>query len=106
MPYDDPDASDPMTLHGVGIETHDDEAMRDMALCFIEEYDRLGFDAARILRLFANPGYAGPHLALNTLGVEVIRELVEEVSGRRPFARQAPQPEQTDSGEIALPVLE
>ncbi len=31
MPYADPDATDPMTLHGVVVETQSDAAMRDMS---------------------------------------------------------------------------
>lgn len=38
MPYDDPDPTDPMTLHSVVVETRDNSAMTDMAECFIDEY--------------------------------------------------------------------
>ncbi len=78
MPHDEPDASDPMTLHGVMFETDSDDAMREMAVCFIEEYARDGFGAERLWDLFAGQEYAGPCLAYQTLGGEVIRQLIDE----------------------------
>lgn len=78
MPYDDPDPTDPMTLHGVGVETDDENAMVEMAQCFIEEFARMGFSADRLLRMFTHPGYAGPHLAYRHLGEERIRGLIHD----------------------------
>ncbi len=106
MPYNDPDATDPMTLHGVVVETDDDRAMRDMAECFVEEYLRSGFDAARITAMFQTQGYAGPYLAYQTLGPAVIQRIIEQQlslrGNRKPKAPGAPV------GEIgiSLPVLE
>ena len=106
MPYDDPDPTDPMTLHGVVIETEDDSAMRDMAECFVEEYIRSGFDADRILRMFRTEGYAGPFLAYQTLGEDAIRRIIDELlalwGGR---AAKAPAVPDT-GGRTSLPVLE
>lgn len=82
MPYDDPDPTDPMTLHGVAVETADDSAMVDMAECFIDEYARLGFDANRILHMFNTRGYAGPYMAASVLGAERIRAMVDMVLAR------------------------
>ncbi len=106
MPYDDPDAGDPMTLHGVLIETEDDGAMREMAECFIEEFARLGFDAGRILKLFTNPGYAGPFLAYQTLGDEAIRAFIDEQMSLRNHDRSGTPPLRGAGGEISLPVLD
>lgn len=105
MPYADPDATDPMTLHGVVVETENDEAMVEMATCFIEEYARLGFDAGRIERMFQTPGYAGPAMALHVLGEERIRELIaEDVAWRAPRSAEESRGT-TASADIALPVL-
>lgn len=105
MPYDDPDATDPMTLHGVVVETNDDGAMREMAECLVEEYIRLGFDADRILRMFKTRGYAGPFLACQTLGEEAIRSLIAEYMQRRgPLQHRSAVERRT--GGIALPVLD
>ncbi len=107
MPYDDPDATDPMTLHGVVVETENDAAMRDMAECFVEEYIRGGFDAGRILRMFQTKGYAGPFLAYQTLGEDAIRRIIDELfplwGGRRDrTATESSENEQM----ISLPILE
>ncbi len=104
MPYDDPDASDPMHLHGVVIETENDEAMRDMAECFVEESIRNGLDADRILRMFKTQGYAGPFLAYQTLGEHAIRRVIDELLALRggPDVETAPAAD----GRTSLPVLE
>ncbi len=105
MPYDDPDATDPMTLHGVAVETESDAAMRDMAECFVEEYVRSGFEADRILRMFKTRGYAGPFLAWQTLGEEIIRSIIAEYMRPR-GPRQGPSAVERPTGDIALPVLD
>ncbi len=105
MPFDDPDATDPMTLHGVVVETDGDAAMREMAECFVEEYIRSGFDADRIMKLFTTQGYAGPFLAYQTLGEDVIQRIIDEQvslrGDRLPEAPCVPDP----NGQISLPVL-
>ena len=106
MPYGEPDATDPMTLHGVVVKTEDDRAIREMAECFVEEYIRLGFDADRILRMFKTRGYAGPFLACQTLGEEVIRSLIAEYMQRRGPLQHRITVERRTGGGIALPVLD
>ncbi len=105
MPYDDPDPTDPMTLHGVVVETPDDSAMVEMAECFIDEYARLGFDADRILHLFNTKGFAGPHMAAQALGEECIRRLVEQVLARWGGRRDAARLGSGADGSLNLPVL-
>ncbi len=104
MPHGDPDATDPMRLHGVVIETESDEAMRDMAECFVEESLRNGLDADRILGMFKTPGYAGPFLAYQTLGERAIRRVIDELLALRggPDAETA----RAADGRMRLPVLE
>jgi len=108
MPYDDPDPTDPMTLHGVGVETDDENATVDMAECFIEEFVRMGFSQERLLRLFENPGYAGPHRAYRILGEDRIAALIDGQMRLRGFRiAQMDQPAQVGSnGLIQLRVLE
>ena len=106
MPYDDPDATDPMTLHGVVIETEDDGPMRDMATCFVEEYLRSGFDAERILQMFQTKGYAGPFLAFQTLGGSAIRKIIDEQLLLR-NGHRSPAPLRCGAdGGLSLPVLD
>ncbi len=106
MPYDDPDATDPMTLHGVVVETTSDAAMRDMAECFVEEYIRSGFSAERILKMFQTQGYAGAFLAYRTLGEDAVRNIIDELiplwGGRKEKAVQ----ESSSEVRMSLPVLE
>lgn len=106
MPYDDPDATDPMTLHGVVVETQSDAAMREMAECFVEEYLRGGFDAEWILKMFKTQAYAGPLLAYQTLGEDGIRSIIDELiplwGGRKKKTERSP----SGDGTISLPVLE
>ncbi len=106
MPYDDPDATDPMTLHGVSCETDSDQAHRDMSACFVEEYFRLGFTREQILKMFRTKGYAGPHLAYEMFGEEAIVALIDEYALR--WGPRQPQQEidRKADGDVALPVLE
>ncbi|GMU24902.1 MAG: hypothetical protein AMXMBFR13_49730 [Phycisphaerae bacterium] len=107
MPYNDPDTTDPMTLHGVEIEVDGDEANREMAQCFIEEYLRIGFDGPEILRIFRTKGYAGPNMALHRLGEPTIRSMIEaEVGLRRPGAGRRCLSSANHRGCIPLPVLD
>ncbi|HJQ83434.1 MAG TPA: hypothetical protein VKA21_05115 [Candidatus Binatia bacterium] len=54
------------------------EAGRLVAAAFAREFARLGYPAAHILRLFADPFYGGAHAALCRLGEPAIREIVED----------------------------
>ncbi len=110
MPYDDPDPTDPMTLHGVVLS--DDEppprsTIRVMAECFADEYARLGFDRTRILKMFTTQGYAGPNMAYEVLGQDEVIELVDDVLARwGPMKIPQPLFHQVTRGEIGLCVIE
>ena len=69
---------DPMELHGVACGG-DAGYMVD---CVIEEYLRLGWPPARILRLFESPLYPPLHQVLRRQGVEAIRRKIESTAGR------------------------
>ena len=85
MPHGDPDPEDPLTLTGVELPAGVDE-VRAMAEAFAEEFLMLGFPPERVAALFADPRYAGPHLAWRQLGGEAVRELVEECA--RPWRQR------------------
>ncbi|MFQ5591547.1 MAG: hypothetical protein ACE5HE_10325 [Phycisphaerae bacterium] len=106
MPYNDPDRTDPMALHGVVMETDSDRAMVEMAACFIEEYARLGFDAGMILRLFHTPGYAGPAIALQELGEARIRGLISDEIALRGSTGSLEECQPTTPTGVSLPVLD
>lgn len=110
MPYQEPDATDPMTLEGVELDAGGAaEARRanvEMAECFIDEFMRLGFSTDRIWRLFTTAGYAGPHRALQALGEAQVRALIAESicrwGPRGPHAALDVEP----GGRLRLPVLD
>ena len=106
MPYEDPDPTDPMTLHGVAVETDDDQAMRDMAACFVEEYARLGFDSERIMAVFKTKGYAGPHMALEAMGETAIGKLIADTMELRRPRPSVGAMEVLPGTDIRLPVLD
>ncbi len=76
MPMREADAEDPMELVGVRLPVADDQAMRDMAECFVEEFVRLGHTTDELMRMFRNPFYAGVHQAYLALGEAQIGELI------------------------------
>lgn len=107
MPYDDPDTTDPMTLHGVMFDVDDAAPHREMAECFIEEYIRAGFDRRRLLHMFEVRGYAGPNMALHILGREAIEKLVDDCLARwGPRAPSAAQLATAAGGGLSLRVME
>lgn len=83
MPHNEPDPVDPMTLHGVMVETEDDTALWDMTDCFIEEYARMGHDEEHILSIFRSRFYTGPHLAYLSFGEPAVRERISRYFDRR-----------------------
>ncbi len=79
---------DPMALVGVSLERGpDDGALTEMAWCFVEEYARMGWSGDRIMRLFQNPFYRGPHQILRMKGEDFVRGLIETVDGKRSEVR-------------------
>lgn len=73
-----------MALVGVRLDRGPDEqAITEMARCFVEEYARMGWSGDRILSLFCNSFYRGPHRILRLKGDEFVRDLIEKVTGMR-----------------------
>ncbi len=105
MPYLEPDETDPLTLHGVEMETDDPESVRNMAECFIEEYARLGQSPEAIYQIFADGSFAGPALAFRTLGEDAIRGMILEQCQIRGLRRRV-QVDQIPGGALSLPVLD
>ncbi|MCH7886921.1 MAG: hypothetical protein IIA58_03060 [Candidatus Marinimicrobia bacterium] len=77
MPYNDPDPSDPNVLVGVELEV-DEDAAKDMAYVFAEEFARLGMDKDKLMGIFSNCEYAGAHRAYLQLGENEIETIVDE----------------------------
>jgi hypothetical protein len=88
------DVDDPMELIGIGVPAGP-QAMEDMAYVFAEEFAALGFDEARLLRIFRTPSYAAPHRAYRALGEPAIHAIVTEcvrVWGAHPSPESPPGP--------------
>ncbi len=84
MPYGRPDPADPNILVGVRLPA-DEDALVEMAYTFAEEFAALGHDEDRILRMFKNPRFSGPHAAYRALGERVVLDVVAECA--RAFGR-------------------
>ncbi len=109
MPYANPDPTDPMSLNGVSCEIDANQAElahQEMALCFVQEYLRMGFDPQQILQLFQTSAYAGPFMAYGVLGREAILSIIDEQMRIRGMsARSESSPVKAD-GDISLGVLD
>lgn len=81
---------DPMALVGVAMDRGPDSAtLTEMAWCFAEEYVRMGWSGERILRLFQNPFYRGPHQILEVKGEDFVRGIIQEAAELRRRVRAA-----------------
>ena len=70
---DDPFAFVPATAEAEVGRDH----LREMALAFIDEFRRMGWTDERILAMFRNPFYRGPHLVYASRGEPYVRRLME-----------------------------
>ena len=78
MPKSEFDPEDPMEFVGVELAEQSEAALRDMALCFAEEFVRDGWDEEKIFHVFRNPFYKGPYLAWKQKGDEFIRSVIRD----------------------------
>jgi hypothetical protein len=85
MPHGRPDPADPNILVGVCLPANED-GLTEMAYTFAEEFAALGHDEDRILRMFRNPRFSGPHAAYRALGEGVVLCIVAECA--RAFGRK------------------
>jgi hypothetical protein len=81
MPFDDPDFEDPQELVGVSLPG-DEATTREMARAFAEEFLQLGFSEYRVLAIFRDRRYVGPHQAFSALGPAVIEQVVRAAAAR------------------------
>ncbi len=69
---------DPVEMIGVQLPNQSEEQLRDMALCFAEEFVREGWDEEQLLKMFQNPLYQGPHLAWKQKGDDFVKSVIDE----------------------------
>lgn len=74
------EAGDPLEMVGVEIPGQSEAQLRDMALCFAEEFVREGWSQDEILKMFQNPFYQGPHLAWKQKGDAFVAGVIEEAA--------------------------
>lgn len=71
---------DPFEMVGVVLpEAMDDAALTEMACCFVEELARMGYGGEKLMRVFRDPFYKGPHAVYRSRGEEFVRALVDRV---------------------------
>ena len=76
-PPGQPSSDDPMELVGVALPA-DEEAVREMAYTFAEEFSQLGYGEKRLMKLFRGPSYAAAHQAWLALGDDEVQRIVKE----------------------------
>jgi len=86
MPYDEFEDDDPMEL--VGMLLPGDEATTEaMAETFVEEYVRMGWDDARLMKMFTHPFYVATHAVYRLKGEAYVRDLIARTRAKwRPIA--------------------
>lgn len=78
MPKNECDPEDPMELVGVELPHATESELRDMALCFAEEFIREGWNEERVMRMFRNPVYQGPYLVWKQKGDSFVQTVIQE----------------------------
>jgi len=71
---------DPMELIGIELPRQSEAQLRDMALCFAEEFVREGWTQEQLFKLFKNPFYQGPYLVWKQKGDDYVRSIIAEAT--------------------------
>ena len=86
MPRKESEPDDPIEMIGVELPKQTEEQLRDMALCFAEEFVKEDWSEEKLLKMFRNPFYQGPYGAWKQKGDEYIRLVIAEaIKIWRPF---------------------
>jgi len=86
---------DPIEMIGIQLPNQTEEQLRDMALCFAEEFVREGWSGEKLIKMFKNPYYQGPYLVWKQKGDEYVESVIDDavnmwrpdISRRRDFLR-------------------
>ncbi len=82
MPKEEFDPEDPMEMVAVELPGQSEEQLREMALCFAEEFIRDGWSEEKLFAMFQNPFYQGPYLVWQQKGDEFVRSVIQEAGKR------------------------
>ncbi len=69
---------DPIEMIGVQLSHQSEAELRDMALCFAEEFIREGWGPEKLLKMFRNPFYQGPYLVWKQKGNAFVQSVIQE----------------------------
>ncbi len=75
------DPEDPMEMIGVELPGQSEAEVRDMVLCYAEEFARDGWNEEKLLAMFRNPFYLGPHLVWRQKGDSFVLSVIKEAIG-------------------------
>ena len=78
MPSKECEPDDPVEMIGVQLPGQSEAQLRDMALCFAEEFVREGWTEEKLLKMFQNPVYQGPYLAWKQKGDDYVKSVIQE----------------------------
>ena len=79
MPSKEPEPDDPLELTGVVLPAPDEASLKDMAVCFVEEFLRDGWSDEQLQAMFRNPYYRGPYLVWRQKGDAYVEAVIQEV---------------------------
>ena len=78
MPKHEPSPEDPLELVGCPVPGGAG-TMEAMARCHVEEFFLMGWSGEKILSLFQNPFYRGPHSVYRAYGEDWVEDLIAQV---------------------------
>ncbi|MCA9404997.1 MAG: hypothetical protein KC684_00535 [Candidatus Omnitrophica bacterium] len=89
------EADDPIEMIGIQLPNQTEEQLRDMALCFAEEFVREGWSEEKLVKMFKNPFYQGPYMVWKQKGDAYVKSVIKDavnmwrpnISRRRDFLR-------------------
>ena len=79
MPSKEPEPDDPLELTGVMLAVPDETSLKEMAVCFVEEFLRDGWSDEQLRAIFGNPHYRGPYLVWRQKGDAYVDAVIQEV---------------------------
>ena len=75
----EPEPDDPLELTGVMLAVPDETSLKEMAVCFVEEFLRDGWSDEQLRAMFHNPCYRGPYLVWRQKGDAYVDAVIQDV---------------------------
>jgi len=77
----EPEPDDPLELTGVMLAVPDEASLKEMAICFVEEFLRDGWSDEQLWAMFRNPHCRGPYLVWRQKGDAYVDAVIQDVRG-------------------------